>query len=40
MMTKPITDKPRWPFGFRILLWLVGSILAILVVASIFGRAV
>lgn len=24
MMTKPITDKPRWPFGFRILLWLAG----------------
>jgi Co/Zn/Cd efflux system component len=36
-MKDPTSTKPRWPFGYRILLWLVGSILAIvLIMASIF----
>ncbi len=39
-MTKLITDKPRWPVGYRILLWVVGLVLAILLVASIFGLRV
>jgi hypothetical protein len=28
-------DKPRWPFGYRILLWLVGSIAVIVVITAI-----
>jgi hypothetical protein len=34
-MKQPTTDKPRWPFGYRILLWLVGSITAIVVITAI-----
>jgi hypothetical protein len=35
MMKEPPAIKPRWPFGYRVLLWLVGSMLAILVVTAI-----
>jgi len=34
-MKQPATDKPRWPFGYRILLWLVGSIAVIMVIMAI-----
>ena len=34
-MTKlPATD-PKWPFGYRILLWLVGSIAVVLIIVAV-----
>jgi len=36
-MKEPTETKSTWPFGYRTLFWLVGSLLAILLVASIFG---
>ncbi len=34
-MKEPTGTKPTWPFGYRTLLWLVGSLLAILLVTAI-----
>jgi hypothetical protein len=34
-MKQPTTVKPRWPFGYRILLWLVGSIAVIVVIMAV-----
>ncbi len=29
------TGKPRWPFGYRILTWAVGSIVVVLLIVAI-----
>jgi hypothetical protein len=34
-MKPTTTDRPRWPFGYRILQLLVGSITAIVVITAI-----
>jgi hypothetical protein len=34
-MKQPTTDKPRWPCGYRILLFLVGSITVIVVIVAV-----
>lgn len=34
-MKEPTSTKPKWQFGFRILLWLVGSLLAIVLMTAI-----
>ena len=34
-MKQPTTDKPRWPCGYRILLFLVGSIAVIVVIMAV-----
>ena len=34
-MKQRTTDTPRWPFGYRVLLWLVGSIAVIVVIMAI-----
>jgi hypothetical protein len=28
-------SKPRWPFGYRTLLWVVGSVVVVLVIVAI-----
>jgi hypothetical protein len=34
-MKPPTTDKPRRPFGYRIQLWLVGSIAVIVAIMAV-----
>lgn len=36
-MNQPRSTKPTWPIAYRILLWLIGSLLAILLFVSING---
>lgn len=35
MMKDSTSTRPRWPFGYRIVLWLVGSTLAIMLIMAI-----
>lgn len=34
-VSRPPTDRPRWPSGYRILLWLVGSIAVTMLIAAL-----
>lgn len=34
-MNEPTSTKPKWPFGYRFLLWLGGSLLAIVLITAI-----
>lgn len=35
MPKDPTSTKPRWPFGYRTLLWVVGSSLVITLIMAI-----